>query len=122
MIFKMEHNCIIVEDLDRTVSFYEKALQLKVLRRKSGSDRDIIFLGNEHSGHQIEVLRFYDQQGPIKLGDNPCHLAFRTDDIEGAKAFHAGLGCISKDVPEYGVYFIQDPDGYECEIMPVRKK
>ena len=121
MIFKMEHNGICVEDLQRTISFYEKALQLKVLREKSGPDRDLIFLGNEHSAHQIEVIRFHESPCELSLGDNPCHLAFRTDDFEAAKALHTEMGCISRELPEFGIYFIKDPDGYECEIMPVRK-
>ena len=120
MFFRMEHTCICVQDMARTLSFYEKALHLEVLRRKEADDRELVFLGNPQSGHSIEVVRFFDQQGAFDLGDNPCHIAFRTDTIEEAKALHEQMGCISRDLPAFGVYFIQDPDGYECEIMPVR--
>lgn len=120
MTFKMEHNCICVTDLARTAEFYAQALQLSVLRRKSGADRDIVFLGGELSAHQIEVICLHDHPGGYGLGENPTHLAFRTDDIAGAMAFHKELGCFHHELPEFGVYFIQDPDGYLCEIMPTR--
>lgn len=120
MTFKMEHNCICVTDLERTADFYSRALQLAVLRRKAGADRDIVFLGGELSVHQIEVICLHNHPGAHDLGENPTHLAFRTDDIAGAMAFHKELGCFHHELPEFGVYFIQDPDGYLCEIMPTR--
>lgn len=121
MQFKMEHNCICVLDLERTAQFYEKAVQLTVRREKSAPDRDILFLGSDLVPHQIEVIRMKDRSTPYDLGENPTHLAFRTDDIEGAKAYHKEMGCFHHELPDFGVYFIQDPDGYLCEIMPTRK-
>lgn len=121
MFFRMEHNCICVQDMARTLSFYEEALQLTTLRRKEAEDREIVFLGNAQSNHSIEVIRFFEQEGAFDLGDNPCHLAFRTDCIENAHDLHEKMGCISRELPAFGVYFIQDPDGYESEIMPIRK-
>lgn len=120
MTLKMEHNCICVTDLERTAAFYEKALQLTVRRRKSAEDREIIFLGSDLVPHQIEVIRMNDHPAAYDLGENPTHLAFRADDIEGAKAFHKEMGCFHHELPAFGVYFIVDPDGYLCEIMPTR--
>ena len=121
MTLKMEHNCICVTDLDRTIRFYEEALQLTVRRRKSADDREIVFLGSDLVSHQIEVIRMKDHPGPYELGENPTHLAFRADDIDAAREFHTKMGCFHHDLPAFGVYFIQDPDGYLCEIMPTRR-
>ena len=33
---------------------------------------------------------------------------------------HQEMGCICFENPEMGIYFIQDPDGYWIEIVPVR--
>jgi len=122
MWFNMEHNCICVTDLDRTIHFYEEALQMSVVRRKQASDREIVFLGGGKSAHTIEVIRMHDHPERYQLGENPTHLAFRTDNIEEAMQFHKKLGCFDHELPEFGVYFIADPDGYLCEIMPTRKK
>ena len=121
MTLKMEHNCICVTDLERTIRFYEEALQLTVRRRKEADDRDIVFLGSDLVPHQIEVIRMHDHPEAYQLGENPTHLAFRADDIDAAREFHTRMGCFHHDLPAFGVYFIQDPDGYLCEIMPTRR-
>ena len=120
MTLKMEHNCICVADLERTAAFYEQALQLTVRRRKTAQDREILFLGSDLVPHQLEVIQMKNHPGPYELGENPTHLAFRADDIEAAKRLHQEMGCFHHELPAFGVYFIQDPDGYQCEIMPTR--
>ncbi|MBQ2202697.1 MAG: VOC family protein, partial [Clostridia bacterium] len=48
MQFKMIHENYNVRDLDRTLAFYEKALGLKEIRRKTASDGSfiIVYVGN----------------------------------------------------------------------------
>ena len=121
MFFRLEHNCIYVTDMEKTLAFYEKAVNLKVLRKKSSETMEIVFIGNEESSQQIEVIREAGRTKPYEHGDNSVHFGLRTDDIDAAKARHVKMGCISHDVPEFGVYYIKDPDGYLVEIMPVRK-
>ena len=121
MFFRLEHNCIYVTDMERTFKFYEKALNLKVLRQKKSDTMEIAFIGNEESSQQVEVIHIAGRTEPYDHGENSVHFALRTDDIETAKARHTEMGCFDHDVPEFGVYYIKDPDGYLIEIMPVRK-
>jgi len=121
MFFRLEHNCIYVTDMERTVAFYEKALDLKVLRKKDSETMKLTFLGNEESSQQVEIVHMVGRTKPYDHGENSVHFALRTDDIDAAKARHAEMGCIDHDLPDFGVYFLKDPDGYLIEIMPVRK-
>ena len=57
---------------------------------------------------------------PYNLGDCKFHLAFRVDDYEAAQEKHKEMGCICFENPSMGIYFIQDPDGYWLEIVPIR--
>jgi lactoylglutathione lyase len=107
--------------MERSLDFYEKALNLKVLRRKDAADREIAFIGNGESSQQTELVHMNGRTKPYDHGENSTYFAFRTDDLEAARAKHAEMGCIDHDLPEFGVYFIRDPDGYLLEIMPVRK-
>ena len=34
---------------------------------------------------------------------------------------HKKMGCICYENPMMGIYFINDPDGYWLEILPIRK-
>jgi lactoylglutathione lyase len=121
MFFRLEHSCIHATDLKRTLEFYEKALDLKEIRRKGSSEIEVAFIGNNESSRQLAVIKELGQSRSYNLGDNPTHFAMRTDDIEAARKKHSEMGCIDHELPEFGVYFIRDPDGYLIEIMPVRK-
>jgi lactoylglutathione lyase len=107
--------------MEKSLAFYEKALNLKVLRRKDAADREIAFIGNEESSQQTEIVHMNGRTKAFDHGENSVYFAFRTDDFEAARARHVEMGCFDHDLPEFGVYFIKDPDGYLIEIMPVRK-
>lgn len=121
MEFRLEHSSIMVADMKRTIDFYEKAFGMSVLREKGADDRDIVFLGGESYPTQIEVIHMHDPAFEINPGSNPTHVAFRAMDFDAAHALHEEMGCIHHELPEFGVYFVCDPDGYLNEVMPVRK-
>ncbi|MDI9492251.1 MAG: VOC family protein [Bacillota bacterium] len=122
MKFKMIHNNINVLDLEKSMAFYQEALGLKEEKRKKAEDGSfvIVFMKNEQSEHQLELTWLRDRKEPYDLGDNEFHLAFRTDDYEGAYAKHKAMNCICYENPDMGIYFIADPDGYWLEIIPTR--
>jgi lactoylglutathione lyase len=123
MEFTFMHNNFNVLNLDKSVAFYEKALGLVEERRFSPPDGAfaIVFLGDGKTAHQLELTWLKDRTEPYDLGDNEIHLAMRVDDFEGAKKLHQEMGCICYENPVMGIYFIEDPDGYWIEIIPVRK-
>ena len=123
MKFRMYHENYNVLDLNRSLEFYEKALGLTEQRRKEASDGSyiIVYVGNEETDFQLELTWLRDRTEPYNLGDEEFHLAFQTDDFEAAHALHSEMGCICFENEKMGIYFIQDPDGYWLEIVPVRK-
>ena len=123
MKFRMYHENYNVLDLNRSLEFYKKALGLTEQRRKEASDGSyiIVYVGNEESDFQLEVTWLRDRTELYNLGDEEFHLAFETDDFEAAHALHSEMGCICFENKAMGIYFIQDPDGYWLEIVPVRK-
>ena len=46
------------------------------------------------------------------------HIAFRVPDMEEAHKLHEEMGCIVRENPAMGLYFITDPDGQWIEILP----
>lgn len=122
MKFKMVHNNLNVLDLEKSIEFYNDALGLKEASRKEAKDGSftIVFLEDGLSEHGLELTYLRDRKEPYNLGDNEIHLAFRTDDYEGAHQLHEKMGCICYENPDMGIYFISDPDGYWLEIIPDR--
>lgn len=120
MTFKMIHENYNVQDLDRSLAFYEKALGLTEKRRKTANDGSfiIVYIGSESSEFELELTWLRDHPDPYDIGEEEFHLAFRTDDFDAAHKLHEEMGCICFENPEMGIYFIQDPDGYWLEVLP----
>ncbi|MCG8636934.1 MAG: VOC family protein [Desulfobacterales bacterium] len=122
MKFTIDHFNINVLDLDKSLDFYEKALGLTEQRRKTAQDGSyiIVFLTDNASANKLELTWLKSQEKPYDLGDEEFHIAFKTDDFDGAHALHKEMGCICYENKEMGIYFINDPDGYWLEVVPAR--
>jgi lactoylglutathione lyase len=114
----MVHNNINVSNLEKSLDFYDKALGLKEIRRKTGEGFIIVYLGDGQGSHLLELTELSDQPQKYDLGECEFHLAFETDDYDGALARHKEMGCVCFENPKMGIYFIIDPDGYWLEIVP----
>lgn len=122
MRFAFAHNNLNVLDLARSLAFYRDALGLAETGRIDGPGGSfvIVYLGDGHSTHKLELTWLKDRREPYNLGDNEFHLAFTVDDYAAAHARHAQMKCICYENPEMGIYFISDPDGYWLEVLPAR--
>ena len=123
MKFKIIHTNFNVMDLEKSVSFYEKALGLKVMRRHEAQDGSfmLVFMGDGITDHQVELTWLRDRKEPYDLSDNEIHLALNVDDFDAAYEHHKNMGCICYENTDMGIYFIEDPDGYWIEILPPHK-
>ena len=122
MTFTIDHFNINVLDLDKSLMFYEKALGLKETRRTTADDGSyiIVFLGDGTSHCKLELTWLKSQTTPYDLGDEEFHIAFKTGDFDAAYALHKQMDCICYENKDMGIYFINDPDGYWLEIVPIR--
>ncbi len=122
MKFLFAHNNINVQDLDKAIAFYQQALGLQVSSRKPAGDGsfELAFLTDGERPHLLELTWLRDHARPYELGENESHLCFVVDDYEAAHARHQQMGCICYENAAMGLYFIEDPDGYWIEIVPVR--
>ena len=122
MEFNMIHTNLTVLNLEKSMAFYEKALGLKEVHRKTAPDGAyiLVFLSDGRGGHELELTWLADRTTPYDLGDNEIHIGFRVDDYDAAHQMHQEMGCICFENPGLGVYFIHDPDDYWMEIIPKR--
>nr|WP_296067145.1 VOC family protein [uncultured Mediterraneibacter sp.] len=120
MKFTFAHNNLNVYDLEKSLDFYEKALDLKVVRTFEPEDKSfkLVYLSDGSTPHQLELTWLRDMDRPYNLGDNEFHLAFVVDDFDAAYKKHKEMGCICFENPSMGIYFISDPDGYWLEVVP----
>ena len=118
MKFKMLLENYNVSDLDRSIKYYNEALDLHEVRRKTTDDFIIVYLSNDVSDFELELTWLKDHPQPYNLGECEFHLAFQAEDYEAAHKKHEEMGCICFENEAMGIYFIVDPDGYWLEILP----
>ena len=120
MKFKMIHENYNVSNLAASLAFYEEALGLKEIRRKTSDDFIIVYLKNENSPFELELTWLKDHPQKYDLGETEFHLAFEVDDYAAAFDKHQQMGCVCFVNEAMGIYFIEDPDGYWLEIVPAK--
>lgn len=123
-MIRFNHFNFNVLNLEKSLAFYKEALNLSPIREKEAEDGafKIVFLGDEEgSPFSLELTWLRDRKEAYNLGDLEYHLAFQVDDIEEMRKKHQEMDCICFENVKMGIYFIQDPDGYWLEIVPVRK-
>ncbi len=121
-MLRFDHFNFNVLDLEKSISFYQDALNLQIVREHVAEDQSfkLVYLGDSETSFQLELTWLRDRTEPYNLGECEFHLAFVTDDYDAMYAKHKEMGCICYENPAMGIYFISDPDGYWIEIVPAR--
>lgn len=120
---RFDHFNINVLDLQRSIAFYEKALGLKEHHRKEASDGSfiLVYLADDQGNFLQELTWLRDRQEAYELGDNESHLCFRVaGDYDAVRAYHKEMGCVCFENEAMGLYFINDPDDYWIEVLPMK--
>lgn len=127
MNFKMLHTCIRVMDLEKSVKFYKEALGLQETRRSDFPEHKftLVFLADADNNYEIEITYNYDPEEPYVIGDGFSHFALGVKDLEGSRDEHIKMGyevtrLMGLPGSKPGYYFLNDPDGYEIEIIRMK--
>jgi lactoylglutathione lyase len=119
---QFDHFNFNVSDLEKSIEFYHKALGLKEKRRKTAEDGSfiLVYLTDGQTGFSLELTWLRDRTTPYELGDGEFHLCLRVaGNYDEVHQYHQSMGCVCFENTAMGLYFIEDPDGYWIEILPV---
>ena len=84
-------------------------------------EESLLYLGDGKTDFRLELTWLRDHAAtPYELGENESHLCVRVaGDYEAVRAYHKELGCVCFENHEMGLYFINDPDDYWIEVLPL---
>jgi len=122
MVKKLLHTRMRVNDIERTVKFYQDVLGLKVVRRSvSPRGSQLVFLATPNSEEEIELCRLPDSPS-VQVQPDLMHLAFEVESIAAFAAEIAKKGIKLSDGPTKTgsgatIAFIDAPEGYEIELI-----
>lgn len=118
-----DHFNINVTNLEKSIEFYNKALGLREARRKKAADGSyiLVYLTDNSTNFLLELTWLRDHAEAYELGENESHLCIRVEgDYDEVRKFHKEMGCVCFENEAMGLYFINDPDDYWIEILPVK--
>lgn len=118
-----DHFNINVTNLEHSIKFYETALGLTEHHRKISEDGSfiLVYLTDSHSNFMLELTWLKEHTQPYELGENESHICFRVEgDYDEVRKFHKEMGCVCFENESMRLYFINDPDDYWIEILPIR--
>jgi lactoylglutathione lyase len=122
MVKKLLHTRMRVNDLERTVKFYQDALGLKIARRSvSPRGAQIVFLATPNSEEEIEICQLPNSPS-VQVQPDLMHLAFEVEDLKAFTAAIEKKGFKLSDGPTptssgSTIAFIDAPEGYEVELI-----
>jgi lactoylglutathione lyase len=119
-MFRFNHFNFNVFDLDKSLEFYKVALGLNPIRKVETDDFTLVFLGDGGGTFSLELTYLKKRTERYDIGEAEFHLAFTAEDMVAAHKKHEAMGCIAFVNEAMGIYFIEDPDGYWLEIIPVK--
>lgn len=124
------HTMIRVGNLQRSIDFYTKILGMALLRQKEYPEGrfTLAFLGygDEKDNSAIELTHNWDTE-TYEQGTGFGHIAIEVDDVySAAEQIRAQGGEIIRDAGPMNagntiIAFVKDPDGYEIELIGVKK-
>jgi lactoylglutathione lyase len=120
------HTMLRVGDLDRSIEFYTKILNMKEIRRSRNEQYkyDLVFVGygTEEEGAVIELTYNWGVSS-YDLGSAFGHIAIAVDDIyRVCEEIKIKGGQVTREPgPVQGgktvIAFVRDPDGYMIELI-----
>lgn len=122
---KAIHSMIRVLDEERSVGFYKTAFGLDVADRFDFDSFTLIYLRNDAADFEVELTVNKGREEPYDLGDGYGHLAVCVDDVDAEHTRLTDAGLAPRKLVDFApggtvlarFFFIQDPDGYEIEVL-----
>jgi lactoylglutathione lyase len=122
IVKKLLHTRLRVNDLERSVKFYEQALGLAVTRRHtSPRGAQLVFLATPNSEEEIELCQLPGAPS-VAVQPDLMHLAFEVEDLMAFATELEKKGFKLSDGPTKTssgsvIAFIDAPEGYEVELI-----
>ena len=122
VVSKFLHTRMRVNDLEKTLEFYQRVFGLEVTRRhESPRGSKLAFLSVPNSDEEIEIT-FFPGSGPVKVQEDLMHLAFEVESMGEFQKHLSSIGVALSDGPTKSssgstFAFVDAPEGYEIEVI-----
>lgn len=122
---KMIHSMIRVFDDEKSIKFYQDALDFGVVDVLDFESFRLIYLKTAENEFELELTLNKGQKEPYQIGDGYGHLAVSVADLAQKHQQIADLGYTPGKIIDFApdgelvgrFFFVADPDGYKIEVI-----
>jgi len=122
---KAIHAMIRVLDLEKSITFYDKAFGMMVADRFDFPDFSLVYLRNGENDFEIELTWNKGRGDPYTHGDGYGHVAVTVHELDAEHRRFTEAGFQPQAIKEFRrdgalmarFFFVQDPDGYKIEVL-----
>lgn len=119
------HSMIRVYDLERSVEFYQSALDFKVAQQFQFIDFTLLYMKANETDFELELTFNHDQKQPYEHGNAYGHLAICVEDLHATHNKLTKLALSPTEIKSMQhdnqlmakFFFLTDPDGYKIEVL-----
>ena len=123
MSCRIEHVCIRVVDLEKSLKFYSQVLGLKEIERKDipQEELSVVYLSDGNCEFEIK-LEYRQKNEKYSIGTGFSHFTLTVEDLARSYITHKKMGyevsSVGKTLEEGAEsYFVKDPNGYRIQIL-----
>ncbi len=113
----IKHIAINVEDIEKSIEFYETMTEISVVRRFKAGDGEVVFLSNGEGETEIELIHLPDKE---KYSGQGLFICFETDKLDQMHkiATDKGLSPSPIQEPDDGTryFYVYDPNGVSVQL------
>lgn len=122
IVKKFLHTRMRVNDLEKTLEFYNKVFGFEITRRhESPRGSKLAFLAVPNSEEEIEIT-YFPASGHVEVQEDLMHLAFEVESMDDFQKHLDAVGYKLSDGPTKSssgstFAFVDAPEGYEIEVI-----
>ncbi|VAW77589.1 Lactoylglutathione lyase [hydrothermal vent metagenome] len=126
---RLLHTMLRVGNLERSIEFYTKVLNMRLLRQKDYPDGKftLAFVGyGEETEHTVIELTYNWDTDNYEIGNGFGHIAIEVNDVyKACDDVKSKGGKVTRDAGAMNAgtticAFVEDPDGYPIELLGLR--
>ena len=116
-IMHIHYLAIRVNDLEKSLHFYQTLTDLKIAKRFSANPGELAYLQDKEGATQIELICL---SGDRNVKASGMFLCFGTDDLDKAHDIAVKEGMNPSDIrqpePDARYFYVYDPDGLSVQL------
>ena len=115
---KIVHMTVYASDIEKSISFYQKAAGFTIVREKRNGEKRVVFLNDGSQDFCLELVKGNED---MHFEGKYISIGIECADLEAERSRLGALGFAPVEIisprPDVRFFFISDPDGFQVQFI-----